>query len=160
MNIEVDQSRKVEQTGPTVLAFSNDEQGALLVPAAVKREILRRLREQGRKKRSSVHMVFAALVALLLGDVLKQGVWVTIDKEYPGHDARIRSQVLVHLCRLGVEATADMITFGPVGKASTAHHLANSVYRGEGEPDRCATVREVWGLLGYKARKARGPLAR
>jgi hypothetical protein len=43
MRLEVDQSRKVEQSGSTVLAFSDDEHRALLVPNQVKRQVLRRL---------------------------------------------------------------------------------------------------------------------
>lgn len=41
MEIEVDQSVKIEDTaGDTVLAFSNDVQRAIVIPAAVKREAL------------------------------------------------------------------------------------------------------------------------
>ena len=147
MDIEIDQSRKVEQTGPTVLAFSNDEQGVILVPGEVKQETLRRLRKSGRRRRSSVHVAFAALAALLLRDVLRPGVWVTIDDEYAGHDDRIRSQILVYLRRLGIDASPDAIAFGLVGKASNAHHLANSVYGGKREPDRRVTHRELWELV-------------
>ncbi len=32
MRLELDQSRKIEQSGPTVLAFSDHEYRALLVP--------------------------------------------------------------------------------------------------------------------------------
>ena len=147
MDIQVDQSRKVEQTGPTVLAFSNDEQGAILVPADVKREVLLRLRDLGRMRRSSVHMVFAALAALLLQEVLQPGVWVTIDNEYTGHEERIWSQIPRSLNRLGPVATPDAIAFGPVDRASDAHRLASSVYRGRREPDRRVTGRELWELV-------------
>jgi len=131
MRLEVDQSRKIEQSGPTVLAFSDHEHGVLLVPAHVKRRVLRWLRDQGRERRASVHMVFAALVALLLRDVAKRANLVIIDDEYTGHRGMIKFQVLHYLHKLGIEVESEVITFGRVGKRSPAHHLAFSVFRGQ-----------------------------
>jgi len=148
MRLEVDQRRKVEQSGPTVLAFSDHEHSALLVPNQVKRRVLRRLREQGRERRVSVHMVFAALVVLLLRDVVKRTDLVIIDDEYTGHRGIIKFQVLHYLHRLGTEVETEVITFGLVGKRSPAHHLALSVFRNQRPPDRCVTFEELWTLVG------------
>lgn len=47
MRVEVDQSGKIGDTKvPTVLAFSNGRSFAVLIPAIVKRECLKRLRGQ------------------------------------------------------------------------------------------------------------------
>jgi len=148
VQLEVDQSRKVEQSGPTVLAFSDHEHGVLLVPNQVKRRVLRRLREQDRERRVSVHMVFAALVALLLRDVVKRVDLVIIDDEYTGHRGVIK---------FGIEVETEVITFGLVGKRSPAHHLALSVLRNQRTPDRYVTFEELWILVGQK--KTPGPAA-
>jgi len=147
MRLEVDQSRKVEQSGPTVLAFSDHEHGVLLVPAHVKRRVLCRLRDQGRERRASVHLVFAALVALLLRDVVERADLVIIDDEYTGHRGVIKFQVLHYLHKLGIEVEDEVITFGLVGKHSPAHDLALSVFRGQRAPDRWVTFEELWALV-------------
>lgn len=148
MRLEVDQSRKIEQSGPTVITFSDHEQGALLVPSQVKRRVLCRLRDQGRERRASVHLVFAALVALLLRDVVKRADLVVVDDEYTGHRGVIKFQVLHYLRKLGIEVEAEVITFGLVGKHSPAHDLAISVFRGQRAPDRWVTFEELWALVG------------
>jgi hypothetical protein len=148
MRLEVDQSRKVEQGGSTVLAFSDHEHGVLLVPSHVKRRVLHRLRDQGRERRASVHLVFAALVALLLRDVVKRADLVIIDDEYTGHRGMIKFQVLHYLRKLGIEVETGVITFGLVGKHSSTHHLAISVFRGQRAPDRWVTFEELWALVG------------
>ncbi len=148
MRLEVDQSRKVEQSGPTVLAFSNDGQGVILVPGKVKRQVLDRLRQQGRERRVAVHMVFAALVALLLRETIKHAQHVIVDDEYTGHRGMIKFQTLHYLRRLGVQVAPDVIRFGFVGKNSPAHHLALRVFRGKQAPDYRVTFEDLWSLMG------------
>ena len=148
MRLEVDQSRKVEQSGPTVLACSNHECYSLLVTAKVKRQVLQKLRIQGRERRMSVHMVFAALAALLLCEAAQRATHIVLDDEYTGHRGVIKSQLLLYLLKLGTEVETDLIGFDFVGKNSAAHKLALSVYRGEREPDRRVTFDELWALVG------------
>lgn len=146
MRLEVDQSPKVEQSGPTILAFSDHAHGTLLVPNQVKRQVLRRLREQGRGRRASVHMVFVALVALLLRDVVKHANLVIIDDEYTGHRGVIKFQVLHYLRKLGIKVENGVVTFGLVDRRSPAHDLAISVFRNQRAPDRSVTFEELWAL--------------
>ena len=40
MHVEVDQSNKIEQSGPTVLAFANGNSSAIVIPSIVKNECL------------------------------------------------------------------------------------------------------------------------
>lgn len=148
MRLEVDQSRKVEQTGPTVLACSNHESFSLLVPVKVKRQVLQKLRIQGRERRMSVHMVLAALAALLLCEAAQRATHIVLDDEYTGHRGVIKSQLLLYLLKLGTEVETDLIGFDFVGKNSAAHKLALSVYRGEREPDHRVTFDELWALVG------------
>jgi len=44
--VEVDQSRKIEQSGPTILAFSDGISHAIVVPSTVKTQALRALRDK------------------------------------------------------------------------------------------------------------------
>lgn len=147
MNLEVDQSRKIEQGGPTTLAFSNHEHGTIQVSAQVKRLVLRQLQKQGRKRQTAVNMVFAASLALLLRDVIKRVDKVIIDNEYTGHQGTIKNQLLQYLRELGVEVRTGVITFGFVGKRSPAHNLAYKVFRRKQEPDYQVTFEELWALM-------------
>ncbi len=67
MRVEVDQSGKIGDTKvPTVLAFSNEESYAILIPAKVKRECVQRLREQGRTGKTFYMRLFAIGLFFLL----------------------------------------------------------------------------------------------
>jgi hypothetical protein len=147
MHVAVDQSRKVEQSGSTVLAYSNHRHRTILVPAYVKQRVLHLLRAQGREWATAVHLVFAALLALLVYDVIGQISSVIIDDEYTGHRGVIKGQTLYHLCKLGIEVQSDVIAFGNVGKSSPAHRLALSVFRGQEPADHCVTFDELWRLM-------------
>nr|HID14794.1 hypothetical protein [Anaerolineae bacterium] len=147
--LQVDQSSKVEQTNkPTVVAYSNEEQRALLMPAKVKREVLARLRRGGRSRRASVQLVFAALLALLLREAAERADVILIDVEYMGQEAAIKGQLLRFLGNLEVHVESEVLRFGFVGKKSPAHELAIAVRRGKRRPDHRVTLEELWALLG------------
>ncbi len=145
---QVDQSNKVEQTsGPTIVAYSNEEQRALFVSAKIKREVLGRLRQEGRSRKTAVQLVFAALLAILLRDVVGYADVILIDMEYLGQDAAIKGQLLKFLVTLGVRAEPDVLRFGFVGKKSPAHEVAIAVRRGKRKPDYRVTLEELWALV-------------
>jgi hypothetical protein len=146
--LQVDQSGKVEQTNKlTVVAYSNERQQTLEVPARVKREVLTRLKRRGHERKAAVLMVFAASLALLLRDAVKHVPMIVIDDEYTNQQRAIKSRLLRYLKRSGTPVPPNILRFGYVGKASPAHRLAISVYRGERAPDHRATVKELWALL-------------
>ena len=58
--VEVDQSIKIEQSGPTVLAFSNGIAGAIMIPSDVKTEAIRLLVYRKRTNLEARMIVFAA----------------------------------------------------------------------------------------------------
>ncbi|MDH7485178.1 MAG: hypothetical protein QHJ81_02760 [Anaerolineae bacterium] len=66
LRLEVDQSGRIEEPQDTVLAFSNQQQYAILIPAAVKREALAHLRRLDKSTKLAVLLVFAAALFLLL----------------------------------------------------------------------------------------------
>lgn len=148
MNLEVDQSRKIEQSGPTTLAFSNHEWGTIQVSAQVKRRVLRLLREQGHNRQTAVNMTFAAMLALLLRDVIERTDRVIIDDEYTGHRGSVKNQMLQYLRKMEIEVRPGVIVFGFVGKHSPAHELAYRVFRGKMKPDHYVTGEELLALVG------------
>ena len=149
MELEIDQSVKIEDTAhDTVLAFSNDVQRAILIPAAVKREALAYLREHGKSRKVSVLMVFAAGLFLLLRDVAESIALAVIDQEYIGHEALIKDRLLRRLRAEGLHVYPDMFAFGCVGKRSRAHYLALAVHRDEVKPNHRVTLEELLEALG------------
>ena len=148
MHIEVDQSGKIEQTAVnTVLAFSDGEQCALLIPAKVKRQALAYLRDREKSRRSSILLVFSAALFLLLKEIAEQITLVIIDREYEGHEATIRGRLLQLLREADLQVHADAIAFGSVGRKSEAHYLAWRVHKGEISPDHQVTLSELLEVL-------------
>lgn len=147
MHIEVDQSGKIGDTKvPTVLAFANSESYAILIPATVKRDSLRALRQHGKSGTTLYVELFAIGLYLLLKDHIQKVTLVTIDIEYPGHSDKIKGRVLHLLQRAGISIEADRIRFDLIhkgGKKPRAHDKAYYTYRGEMKPDRVVTLNEL-----------------
>jgi hypothetical protein len=148
--LEVDQSSKIETAHDTILAYSNHLHYAICIPAQVKREMLAHLRARGRSKARAVIWLFAAGLFLLLRDIIEQVSQVTIDLEYAGHEADIRSMLLRFADLNGLNLGAEAINFAAVGKVSNAHELAISVFRGRLKADRTVTLPELMAMVGEK----------
>lgn len=146
MRIEVDQSGKIGDTKvPTVLAFSNGKEKAILIPATVKRACLRELRRLG-KGAGIYYLMFATGLFLLLKDDIENVDQVTIDVEYRKKDAVIREHLINLLQRAGRRVDASQIQFDLIhrgGKKPRSHDKAYYTYRGELEPDRKITTAEI-----------------
>src|SRR6266545_4282029 len=101
MNVEVDQSGKVEWTQkPTALALANGTRFSIFISATAKREIFNALkRKKAERSETKLHiLVFATLLFLLLKDRISRLESVTVDVEYVGHSAAIKEHFL-NLCR-------------------------------------------------------------
>ena len=136
MSIEIDQSNKVERTNKdTILAFSDGQSGAVIIPARVKRRAFKLLRSLGKPPKIAGLMVFSAGVTILLREYLKQGdnpgERIIIDTEYTGQDATIRGMMLQNARKLGLTLEAARLVFLPIGKKSNAHNIAWSIQRGQ-----------------------------
>lgn len=144
MHVQVDQSGKIGDTKvPTVLAFSNAESYAILIPATVKRSCLQKLRQRGKSGTTLYLRLFATGLYLLLKDHIQSLVLITIDVEYPGHDAAIKLYLLNLLRRAGITGSARKIRFQHIGKKSGAHKRAKAVFTGSEEPDRVIGEEEI-----------------
>jgi hypothetical protein len=147
MRVEVDQSGKMEVLKvDTALAFSDGIAASILIPAAVKREVYKRLKARGARHKKIVARMFAASLFLLLEDHLEDITAVVVDVEYEGWNAVIRGLLLAHIQRVAPRIHKDQITFGYVGKKSPAHKMALVVFRRTCEPGKKITARELLAL--------------
>jgi len=143
-HIEVDQSIKVEQTRRhTVLAFSDDIQRVILIPAAVKRACQQELRLTGVKPGMIALRMFAAGVLLLLEGQMDSIASLTVDVEYEGKEGEIKGLLLRFILKWVPGFPKEAITFRRIGKKSPAHRLAWETYRGERKPGRVVTLEQL-----------------
>lgn len=136
MPYQVDQSNKIERSGDTALALSNDQAYTIRIPAREKREAINVLvqRRKGRRRKWVILQLFAVALYYLIRE-LPPGEQVTIDKEYTGHEDDIKNTLLPLLWRTDPDFDAENIAFGHVGKKSAAHKKALAVYHGKAEAD-------------------------
>jgi len=145
--VEVDQSRKIEQSGPTVLAFSDGISHAIVIPSSVKTQALRALRDKRKPRKEAQILLFATCLYVLLKDYLDQLQRVEIDIEYPGKDADIRASLLRLIWRKVPAFEPEKIVFRRVGKKSPADKKARAVRKGKDKEYRKITLEELLGLI-------------
>ncbi len=135
MQIEIDQSIKIEQTNrDTIIAFSNSKSKTLLISAKIKKELKKIFRQQD-KSRVFVYKTFAVLIYILIKQDLDKIQQIIIDKEYWDKEALIKNLLLQIIRKAGREFPKNNISFRQIGKASKAHLLAYSVYSKKAKPD-------------------------
>ena len=148
MHVEIDQSGRIEDTRVhTVLAFSDDIERAILIPARVKREAFRHLKEHYRIIKYPALKLFAVGLFLLLKPRLRQLRLITIDIEFEGHEGHIKGMLLSHIRRVDPGFPKERVAFRPIGKKSRAHLKALRVYRKEEMPDQVITLEKLLELL-------------
>ena len=137
MPYHVDQSNKIEHTGDTVLALSNDKDYTIRIPGRGKREAISILvqRRKGKRRKWVILQLFAAALYHLILE-LPPGERVMIDTEYTGHEDDIKNTLLPWLWQDDLNFDAERITFGYVGKRVPAHKKAIAVYHGKIQADR------------------------
>lgn len=145
--VEVDQSGKIEQSGPTVLAFSDGISDAVLIPSAVKTQALQVLMDKGKPRKDARILLFATCLYVLLQDYLDQLQRVEIDVEYTGKDADIRASLLRLIWRKRLAFEPEKIVFRRVGKGSPADKKARAVRAGRDRVYRRITFRELLKLV-------------
>jgi hypothetical protein len=145
--VEVDQSIKIEEAGPTVVAFANGITHAILVPSKAKQAALRTLQARGKTKNIAHMMLWAACLYLLLRDHFDLIDSVVIDTEYTGQEATIRDFLLAHIWRTNPKFPRERIVFMQVGKKSPAHRKANAVRERRDKDYRSIATQELVQLL-------------
>lgn len=130
MNIEIDQSNKIEKTDKdTIIGLSNDKTFTVLINRKIKRKLQEEFRKQG-KPRLFVYRVFAAGAVLLLKHAcLNNLAKITIDEEYSGKQKILKSMFLEMWSRY-FQATPE-ISFEKIGRKSNAHHISYLTMKGK-----------------------------
>jgi hypothetical protein len=112
-NVEVDQSGRIEMSGETTIAVSNGFTVTVRVIARVKQEVRQALLEQGIKPRMVMIRMFVGAILLAIRDHLKQIDLLTIDEEYTGYEATIKSLLLDRIRALGYEFHRVQLLLSP-----------------------------------------------
>jgi hypothetical protein len=150
--IEIDQSNKIERTEKdTVLAMSNRHKRAILIPAKVKRDALKILRESGKSRNIAHYQLFAISVYLLilpyLPVIMRYKEHIMIDTEYTGQEDKIKGSLLECIYQEGFIVPKNRIFFAQVGKSSKAHKIAWMVQRGLIQADHTISLEELLPFL-------------
>ena len=144
--VEVDQSGKVEDTKEdTVLAFANGMRFSILIPATVKRDCVRTLRQRGLSPKIFYLQIFVTGLFFLLKEHIPNLSHTIIDREYLGKDADIKRYLMNLLKRAKYTVNAEQFHFGHIGKGSAAHSLAIDTLRGRVQPDLKLTLEDILG---------------
>jgi len=143
MRVEIDQGGKIGDTKvPTVLAFSNGETHAILIPATTKRGCVLILRERKINGTKMYVQLFSVGLYLLVKNHTKRLKQIVVDIEYPGHEAKIKEQLINLLRRAGISINPDVIQFGHIGKSSKAHKKAIAVFNGQ-KPNKIIPLNDI-----------------
>lgn len=123
MRIEIDQSGKIENTNrPTVVAYSNKENGVLIILAKDKKSIQKYFRRIGKPK-LFIYFTFIALVFCLISKHIKNRDQIVIDREYPGYE-RFITKTLYQWIEKHIKVKEITVATSQIGKKSRAHDLA------------------------------------
>ncbi|MGA9349009.1 MAG: hypothetical protein WBW48_09410 [Anaerolineae bacterium] len=152
-NVEVDQSGRMEMAGKTTVAVSNDFTVTVRVTARVKQEVRQALLERGVKSRMVMIHMFVGVILLAIRDYLEKIHLLTIDEEYTGYEATIKSLLLDRIRALGFEFPRESIMITRVGKKSPAHRAAIRVTRRHAKADKTPSAEEL--LLALSLSKGR-----
>jgi len=126
---QIDQSGKIEQTHrATAVAYSNTKIKTVYISSKEKQKLQSVFRLTG-KNRIFVIQTFAILVYLLLeSDITGQNKFV-IDKEYPGHEAIIKSYIIqLFKNKKNQKIDPQKLHFSKIGKKSNAHKISNQAF--------------------------------
>ena len=141
MHIEVDQSGKIEQLDKdTYIAFSNHEQYCVKFPKRIKREIIYEYRT---KVKQFIPRLFAICLFYCLKDYIRKKELITIDLEYPGWEAAIKTYLMPLLKLEYRDFDKKIIRFNMIGKESKAHKIAKSAFIEKTKPNRILDKEDV-----------------
>jgi len=141
--VEVDQSGKIGETNkPTVVAFADGKERAILIPSGVKQKVILELRRWG-KADTLYYLLFATALYFLLKEDIEDIDQVIIDIEYRGKEIPIREHLINLLRRAGKRVEAHQIQFDWITKKSPAHRTAIQTFRGERAPDHTVSLNEL-----------------
>ena len=142
--IEIDQSIKIDDTREdTILAYSNEKHYSILIPNAVKREIIKEVYDKQKSKAIFKIKLFCSGLFYLLKDIIKEGAILTIDNEFDGRENDVKGILLNLIWKLNPGFDKRDLRIKEIGKKSRAHEIAIKVHRKQIKPDRILTKQEL-----------------
>lgn len=146
MNIEIDQSGKLENTEiDTVVAFSNTINKSIKLSAKDKRAVQRLCRSKGKPK-VYVYKTFSILIYLLIKPYIKKISQIVIDNEYNGWAHQIKDYILTEIFK-NSDFDKKSISFCSIGRKSNAHYVAHTTFQKINKPDFAADANKVAKLI-------------
>lgn len=140
MQIEIDQSGKIEQTNfDTVLALTNGVKFTIILKKKDKRLIEKKFRKYKQNKLHTQITFATLLVIIIKKSKVKKSV--LIDTEYPGYNNFIQKFI-----ELKLKDKCPTIKFGFVGKESKSDILASRVTHKKIKPDCIISADEVMAI--------------
>lgn len=146
MNIEIDQSNKIEQTNKnTIIGLSNSKTFTILIKAKEKRKLQEEFRKQGKPRLFVYRTFIAGIVLLLKYACLKNLSKIIIDEEYFGKEKMLKSMFLEMWSRYFDKIPE--INFERIGKKSNAHNISYLTMKGKYKPDKTLRFNEIKQLV-------------
>jgi len=133
----------MEMSGETILAVSDGFSITVRVTARVKQQVRQMLLERRVKSRMVMVRMFVGAILLAARGHLEEISSVTIDEEYIGYEASIRSLLLDRIRASGFNFSKEDIVIARVGKHSPAHRAAIRVTRRQARADRVPSAEEL-----------------
>ena len=149
---KIDQSGKWEESCPTVIGVCNHHRYSVLIQNYTKSKVKRYLYtfEQEKNRSNSVKRVrmFTYSVFLALRGYFREEDEVIIDKEYEGHDDKIRD-LLIYLFETfeSITVKSSNISFECVGRESMCHIVAKQTFIGALKPEKELYLDHYFDLL-------------
>lgn len=145
MHIQVDTGHRLDKSGDTTFAFSNDIQKVIRLKQRDRDQCLQALKGS---KLSKELRILAACIYLLIQDHLDDLANIIIDNEYDGHQGDIKRHLL-NLIKTHTDPYFEdsKIQVEEVGKKSKVHKLAWKTYRKEHRADKNIQAQEILNLL-------------
>ena len=147
MNIEIDQSGKLEATNrKTVIAFSNNKKHFISILPKDKQILQKFFRDAG-KPEMFIYRVFAILCFLLIKDHLLEIDGLTIDQEYLGKSSIIKDLILNLIRKENPNFNKSKIVFDHITKKSNAHWVAYETFTSKSTTGKVIKYKEVLKYL-------------
>ena len=151
MDIHIDLSNRLEESGPTFMAFSNHLVYVIKIPSKVKRSGLDFLQLQRTPAKQIKPLLWTACLFLLLQQhlarIAKAPGKLAIDNEFDGYQALIKAALLRHIWKREESFPDYKVVITSIGKKSPAHRTVWRAKRGRRQADKVITQEELFEVL-------------
>jgi hypothetical protein len=151
MKVEIDQSNRLDEAGPTFLALANHVVYVIKIPSKVKQLAITLLETKGLSRKQIKPLLWTACLFLLLKNYLnkfvKDPTKIIIDNEYDGYQVAIKRDLLRYIRTQYDEFPAHKIVIKSIGKKSPAHDQAIKAKRKRRSVNKVITERDLLKML-------------